>query len=263
MPIARLDSRAVIAITGPDARPFLHNLLTQDVETLAPGELRFGALLTPQGRLIVDVMIWGCEDGVWLDVPAEAREGLIQRLTLYRLRAQVEVAAVESAVFASWNEAEAGFIADPRQPGLGGRALDLAGQATASEADWHRHRMAQGVPEPALDTVPDKTYPIEANLDLLNGIDFHKGCFVGQETTSRMKRRGTIKTRILPFTYQGQAPAVGAEVLNGDLRAGEVTRAEGGQGMAMIRLDRIDGDLSVEGQPIIVTRPDWVPAFEA
>lgn len=261
MPIARLNSRAVITVTGPDARHFLNNLLTQNVETIEADDLRFGALLTPQGRLMLDLFIWGTDDGVWLDVPAEARDGLVQRLSMYKLRADVQIAPSDAGVFAAWDEAPAGFIADPRLEGLGYRAVGFTGETTASEDDWHARRAALGVVEAAFEAPKDKTYPIEANFDLMNGIDFHKGCFVGQETTSRMKRRGTIKNRILPFTYEGDAPAVGAEVLNGELRAGEVTSAANGRGMAMMRLDRMDGELKVDDRAVSVTRPDWVPAF--
>ncbi|WP_312815978.1 folate-binding protein [Brevundimonas sp.] len=262
MSIAHLNSRATIRIEGPDARHFLHNLLTQNVETMKDGELRFGALLTPQGRLMVDVMVWARGDDLWLDVPVAARDALAQRLSMYKLRLNVTVSATDNAVFVAWGEQPKGFVADPRLEGLGFRAIGYAGETTASEDDWHAHRMALGVAEAAMDTPQDKTYPIEANFDLMNGIDFHKGCFIGQETTSRMKRRGTIKNRILPFTFEGEAPAIGTEVLNGERRAGEVTGVLGQQGMALMRLDRMDGELTVDGRVIAVTYPDWVPAFE-
>ncbi len=262
MSIARLNSRAVIRIEGPDARHFLHNLLTQNVETIKDGELRFGALLTPQGRLMVDMMVWAKDDALWLDVPVAARDGLVQRLSMYKLRLKVTVSATDDAVFVAWGEQPDGFVADPRLEGLGYRAIGFAGATTASEDDWHAHRMAMGVAEAALDTPQDKTYPIEANFDLMNGIDFHKGCFIGQETTSRMKRRGTIKNRILPFTFEGEAPAIGTEVLNGERRAGEVTGVLGQQGMALMRLDRMDDELTVDGRVIAVSHPDWVPVFE-
>ena len=121
MPIARLDSRALISVTGEDAKPFLHNLLTQDVETLAEGELRFGALLSPPGRLLFDLFILGQADGVLLDVATERRDALLQRLSMYKLRAKVQVAADDRPVFAAWPEAPAGFISDPRTPLMGGR----------------------------------------------------------------------------------------------------------------------------------------------
>lgn len=255
--IARLDSRALIRVSGPDARPFLHNLLTQDVETLAEGALRFGALLSPPGRLLFDLFLWGESDGVLLDVAADRREALLQRLSMYKLRAQATVEADERPVFASWPEAADGFTADPRAPGLGGRRYGGAVEPNAAEADWQTHRLAVGVPDPAADALSDRTYPIEADFDLLNGIDFQKGCFVGQETTSRMKRRGSIKTRMLPLAFDGPPPPFGAEVLNGDLRAGEVLSGMDGGAMALLRLDRLDGELTVDGRPVAVRRPDW------
>ena len=260
--IARLDSRTLIRVSGPDARPFLHNLLTQDVETLAEGALRYGALLSPPGRLLFDLFLWGEADGMVLDVAADRREALIQRLSMYRLRSDVQIAAMDNAVFAAWDGEAAGFVADPRLAALGGRAWGRDVETTASEDDYRAHGLRHGVPDPALDTVPDKTWPIEANFDLLNGIDFHKGCFIGQETTSRMKRRGTIKNRMMAIAFDGPAPERGAEVLNGELRAGEVMTGSGGRAIALMRLDRLEGDLSVEGRSVRVEKPDWVPDFQ-
>ena len=256
--IARLDSRALIRVSGPDARPFLHNLLTQDVETLAEGELRFGALLSPPGRLLFDLFLGGETDAVLLDVAADRREALLQRLAMYRLRAQVTIKADDRPVFVSWPEVADGFNADPRAPGLGGRRYGGDAPTNAGETDWQAHRLADGVPDPATDAPSDRTYPIEADFDLLNGIDFQKGCFVGQETTSRMKRRGSIKTRMLPIAFDGPPPPFGAEVLNGDLRAGEVLSGRDGAAMALLRLDRLEGALTVDGRPVMVRRPSWM-----
>lgn len=256
--IARLDSRALIRVSGPDAKPFLHNLLTQDVETLAPATLRFGSLLSPPGRLLFDLFLWGEGDGVLLDVAADRRDALAQRLAMYRLRAAVTVEADGRAVFASWPETAEGFTTDPRTPGLGGRRYGGEADANATEADWQSHRLAVGVPDPTADAPSDKTYPIEADFDLLNGIDFQKGCFVGQETTSRMKRRGSIKNRMLPITFQGPPPPFGAEVLNGELRAGEVLSGQDGAAIALLRLDRLEGPLTVDGRPVEVRWPAWM-----
>lgn len=255
--IARLDSRALIRVAGPDARPFLHNLLTQDVETLAAGKLRFGALLSPPGRLLFDLFLWGEADAVVLDVAADRREALMQRLAMYRLRADVRIEALDEPVFAAWGDAVEGFVADPRVAGLGGRRYGAA-EANAGEAAYHAHRLTLGVPDAATDAPTDTTYPIEADFDLLNGIDFHKGCFIGQETTSRMWRRGAIRNRMLPITFDGPPPAFGAEVLNGELRAGEVRSGRDGAAMALLRLDRIDGALTVDGRAVAVRRPRWV-----
>lgn len=257
--LAHLASRAVIAVSGPDWRSFLQGLLTQDVETLAVGELRFAGLLTPQGKLLYDLFVAGIDDGALLDVAAAHRDAILTRLTLYRLRAKVELAASDRPVIAvfSGEVSSEGLYADPRLPALGARAYDDR-QTNADEDAYEAHRLALGVPGPT-DWGSEATYPIEANFDLLAGIDFKKGCFVGQETTSRMKRRGTIKNRMLPITFDGAPPPFGAEVLAGELRAGEVLSGRDGRAMALLRLDRIEGAaLSVDGRPVRVERPEWM-----
>lgn len=255
--IAHLPSRALIAVSGTDWRSFLQGLLTQDVETLADGEIRFAALLTPQGRLLYDLFVVGRNDGALLDVASQHRDALLQKLTLYRLRARVDLAKSDLGVWAAWGgERSGGWLPDPRLEALGLRGYgDFT--ATTDEAAYEAHGLGLGVPGPA-DWGSDRTYPIEANFDLLNGIDFRKGCFVGQETTSRMKRRGVIKSRMLPLVFEGPAPAPGTEVLAGDLRAGEVLSGVGGCAMALLRLDRAEaGGLTVEGRPVAVERSGW------
>jgi folate-binding protein YgfZ len=253
-----LKNRSVVEVRGPDWRPFLQNLLTNDVETLPVGEARFTALLTPQGRLLYDLFVMAREDGAWLDVEAAWRDALIQRLTLYRLRAKVEISALDHPVSAllSPQGGEGFWLKDPRLPELGWRGYGIEGQQP--ETAYDAHRLALGVPGPA-DWGTDKTYPIEANFDLLGGIDFHKGCFIGQETTSRMHRRGVVKTRMLPIVFDGPAPAFGSEILAGSLRAGEVLSGIEGRAMALVRLDRIEGVmLTVDGRPVMVDMPSYI-----
>jgi folate-binding protein YgfZ len=257
--IAHLGNRALISVRGPDARSFLNNLLTQDVLDLVPGAVRFAGLLSPPGRLLFDLFIIGETDGISLDVDAGHRDALMQRLSMYRLRAQVEIAVDARSVFTSWPDVAEGFIADPRTALLGGRTCRADCHVTATADDWEAHRLNVGIPDPTHDTGQDKTYPIEANFDLLNGIDFAKGCFVGQETTSRMKRRGEIRKRMLPVAFDGPAPLRGAEVLNGDLRVGEVLTGRTGMAMALVRLDRLKGNLTVDGRPVAVRWPVWMP----
>ncbi|HEX3701308.1 MAG TPA: folate-binding protein [Phenylobacterium sp.] len=284
-----LTDRALIAVAGPDWRDFLQNLLSQSAEGLRAGEARFGALLTPQGRLLHDLFLVGGDDGCWLDVAADQRAAIIQRLTIYRLRAKVEIGADETRVSAAfqparsreggnpsetsatgdsaWAPAFAGvsgeWVRDPRLPDLGWRGYGAAAPEGATLADvaaYDAHRLGLGVPGPA-DWGVDRSYPIEADFDLLNGIDFQKGCFVGQETTSRMKRRGQVKSRMLPILFEGAAPPHGAEVLAGTLRAGEVLSGAEGRAMALVRLDRIAGaELTVEGRPVRVATPAWFAA---
>lgn len=251
-----LTDRALVSVTGEDWRGFLQGLLTQDVDSLKAGELRYGALLTPQGRLVVDLFLLGTVDGVLLEVAADRRDDLIRRLTLYRLRAKAQIASVDGHPAVAFGEGEPGpgWIVDPRLAALGWRSYGAV-EDNATPADWAAHRMALGVPDMA-DFGEDKTYPIEANLDLLNAIDFKKGCFVGQETTSRMKRRGQIKTRMLPLRVEGAN--AGAEVLNGELRAGIVTSAGDGLALGLMRLDRIDGTLAVDGSPATADYPAWM-----
>jgi hypothetical protein len=259
---AALPSRALIAVSGPDWRDFLQGLITQDVATLKPGDARFGALLTPQGRLLYDLFVVGREEGVWLDVLAEHRAAILQRLMMYRLRARVELAADDTPVsilFGNGVSAE-GWVADPRLPDLGWRGYGApapSGAAITDEGSRDAQKLHLGVPGPA-DWGSDKTYPIEANFDLLKGIDFRKGCFVGQETTSRMKRRGQIKSRMLPISFDGPAPAFGSEILAGTLRAGEVLSGGPGRAMALVRLDRAESmELTVDGRPVVLERPAW------
>ncbi|NEX93476.1 folate-binding protein YgfZ [Caulobacter sp. 17J65-9] len=264
--LARLDSRALLRVTGPDRASFLQGLLTNDVESLAPGEARFAALLTPQGKFLFDLFVIAEPDALLLDVQAERRADLARRLAMYKLRAKAEIAEDDRAVFALWGqpapEGDALWVADARLPALGLRGYGAA-DPTAAEDAYEAHRLALGVPDPARDCLADKTFPIEADFDLLHGVDFKKGCFVGQETTSRMKRRGQIKNRMLPIAFEGPAPAFGAEVLAGSLRAGEVLSGRDGRAMALVRLDRIDGvELTVDGRPVRIERPAWFPDVE-
>jgi hypothetical protein len=264
--IAHLQSRALIAVGGPDWKGFLQGLITQDVENLAVGEARFGALLTPQGRLLYDLFVVGRDDGCWLDVEAAHREALLQRLTMYRLRAKVELAADQTPVSAAWGGEPAGVFAvrDPRLPELGWRLYGEVA-ASAAESDREAEKLKLGVAGPK-DWGVDRTYPIEANFDLLNGVDFRKGCFVGQETTSRMKRRGQIKSRMLPLDVDGPVPEAGTEVLSGELRAGQVLDSRGPRrAMALVRLDRALGaPLTVGGAPARAVVPGWMAgALEA
>jgi folate-binding protein YgfZ len=251
----QLHSRAVIAVSGPDWRSFLQGLITQDVERLADGEARFAALLTPQGRLLHDLFVVGRGDGALLDVQAQARDGLIQRLAMYRLRAKVDLAVSDLHVAVALRGGEGAI--DPRLPQLGSRLYGPP-RGSADETAYEAHRLALGVPGPA-DWGSERTYPIEANFDLLHGIDFRKGCFVGQETTSRMKRRGQIKSRMLPIVFDGPPPPFGAEVLAGELRAGEVLSGLDGRAMALLRLDRALGaELIVDGRPARAEVPAWM-----
>ncbi len=263
---ARLDHRALIRVGGPEARPFLNRLLSQEVETLGDGDLRYGALLTPQGRVLYDLFLFGEADAVRVDVAAERRDELMGRLKMFRLRTPVTLDGDDDPVFAAWGGAApggGGWRPDPRTSMAGWRR---AGPPAADDGDagaegFAAAQLALGLPDVVGDGLSDKAYVTEALLDLLHGVDYRKGCFPGQETTSRMKRRGGVRSRVLPLVGAGLER--GAEVLNGALRAGEVVAAGAGRGLALLRLDRLEGALSVGGAPARVERPAWWPDGEA
>lgn len=269
---AHLTSRALIAVSGPDARPFLDNLLSNRVEDLKPGEARAALLLTPQGKFLFDLFVIAPpkiegigdkpQDILLLDVQADRLQTLIQRLKIYRLRAKIEIEPVDGAVWAAWgSDPGDGWIPDPRLAELGWRAYGRKAVADHGEDAYDAHRLMLGVPDPARDCEPDKTFPLEADFDLLNAIDFKKGCYVGQETTSRMKRRSAVKTRMVGIRFDGPTPAFGTPIETGEgLRAGEVLTGRDGRALALLRLDRaVSGPLACQGRALTLDIPYWWP----
>jgi len=264
---AHLTSRALIVVSGADARPWLDNLLSNSIENLKSGEARAALLLTPQGKFLFDLFVIAPpadepQDILLLDVQAARREALIQRLALYRLRSKVQVEPVDGAVWAAWGAHPGeGWLPDPRLTALGWRGYGREALHEAGEDAYDAHRLALGVPDPVRDCEPDATFPLEANYDLLNAIDFHKGCYVGQETTSRMKRRSAVKSRMAPIRFEGPPPAQGTPVQTAQgLRAGEVLSGRQGRALALLRLDRaVSGPLACDGRPVVLDIPAWWP----
>ncbi|WP_436642978.1 CAF17-like 4Fe-4S cluster assembly/insertion protein YgfZ [Microbaculum sp. FT89] len=277
-----LGGRSVIAVSGPEARDFLQGLVTSDVETLAEGTARNAALLTPQGKILFEFMIFRAgADQFLLDCPADSVAELAKRLTFYKLRAKVEIAAQpDMAVVALWDsdaQPHPSAFADPRLAALGWRALlpaseaqTVAGQGgSASEADYHARRIALGVAELGADYASSAAFPHEANLDQLGGVDFKKGCYVGQEVVSRMQHRGTARSRFVPVAISGAAPdagptvEAGTTVEAGGKAVGTMGSSAGDTGLALLRLDRI-GDAVAAGNAITAgdatltpRKPDW------
>jgi len=263
--IAPLPYRGLISVSGPDWAGFLKGLCTAHIDDLAEqvaaGQFRmlhYGAFLRPQGKLIGDCLLHAVDaDTIWLDVPLDVRDELFAKLNMYKLRARVSIAKRDETVVVVMNDLPEGFISDPRSAVTGGVYGRAYGTANGDD-DWQAFRYALGLAEGGADFGADELYAIDANLDALNAIDFHKGCYVGQELTSRMKRRGQIKNRILPFRYKNHPPEPGAEILNGDLRAGNVITADEGYGLALMRLDRLHGKLADSYGEIDVYIPDWL-----
>lgn len=279
MPSARLDDRAVVEVSGADARAFIDRLVTCEIESIGPGAVRYGALLTPQGKIIADFVIFvgPGPDVLLLDTPAACVPELVKRLNLYRLRAKLVVADRSSLfrVVAGWDGAPEPSDAvacapDPRRPELGWRAIvPLESRAPLGDVvqanAYHLHRIACGVPEALRDFQPGDAFPHEALMDQVGGVDFRKGCYVGQEVVSRMQHRGTARTRIVALRYDGAAGEhPGAEVTAGDRVLGRASDAPDASGFAMVRIDRA-GEALAAGEPILAggvpvrfAKPDWV-----
>jgi len=283
MKAALLPDRGVVKVAGADARAFLNGLLTADVTKVAPEQARFGALLTPQGKIVVDGIVAEApaEDGggFFLDVPRALAPEFVQKLNFYKLRAKAicEDLSEVLGVMAVWDgtgDTEYGLVyADPRLPGLGQRimlpphlakeaAADL-GAELAEPHDYEAHRIALGVPRGGLDFVYGDAFPHETDMDQLAGVDFDKGCYVGQEVVSRMEHRGNARTRIVPVTVDGFAPDAGLAVMAGDKVVGTTGSSARGVGLAMLRLDRM-ADAHASGLPLTAggvtltpQKPDW------
>ena len=255
-----LPHRAVIRVSGQDARHFLHNLVTADVEVLSPGQATYAALLTPQGKMLFDFFVLREGDDYLIDCAASQQPDLLKRLGLYKLRAKVEISVPDDlAVGVSPTEpvAERRYI-DPRCPALGWRSMTTPQAANAEGYD--EARIALGLADTDAGLGSGEFFPHEANLDQLGGVSFKKGCYVGQEVVSRMEHRGTARNRILPVDLDGDAPARGAEIRSGDKQIGSLLSSAGSTALALIRLDRLadatepllSGDVRVT-----VLKPRW------
>jgi len=269
MKAAFLPDRGVVKVSGEDARDFLAGLVTTDVKQVAPGLGRFGALLTPQGKIIVDFLITeapsGHGGGLLIDVPRALAQGLADKLRLYKLRARVGIENLsdELGVLAAWDgdpvvTPDLAF-ADPRLSALGWRVLapealaakvaDLIGADLVEASEYEAHRIACGVPRGGLDFIYGDAFPHETNMDRLHGVDFDKGCYVGQEVVSRMQHRGTARTRTLRIVLDGPSPEVGETILAGGKPVGTIGSTAGRNGLALIRTDRVTDALD-QGLPL-------------
>jgi len=244
-----LPDRAVLSVSGVEAGSFLEKLVTVNVSGLPLHGARFGALLTPQGKIIVDFFIIRSEEGFLIECPQVLAADLLKKLTLYRLRAQITLAdkTSEFKMLVGWNETTppAGItFKDPRLTALGWRALvsrdeHIQGEATID--DYDAQRIACGVPTGGRDFIYGDTFPHESLMDCLNGIDFKKGCYVGQEVVSRMEHRSTARTRCVPVTFiDGISPPEGCEAFAGERVIGMIGSVNsGGHALARLRLDRV------------------------
>ncbi|MEL6504299.1 MAG: folate-binding protein [Pseudomonadota bacterium] len=253
-----LKDRAVLTVSGVEAEEFLGNLITC---ALPPkNKLHSGALLTPQGKILFEFCILGLEDGYQLDCLASQRDELLKRLMFYRLRAKVDLAPSDLSVFSSFVETGEGY-ADPRHADLGWRIYGRPTEADGDDAGYHVRRITVGIAELGQDFEPESTFPHETSMDFTGGVDFQKGCYVGQEVVSRMQHRGTARSRFLIVNGDTQ-PRVGTALLAGDRTIGTMGSSVENKGLALMRLDRLSKALAEktsvtteDGQPVTFSTP--------
>jgi folate-binding protein YgfZ len=285
MKAALLPDRGVVKVAGDGARAFLNGLLTTDIGEVTPDRPKFAALLTPQGKIVADCIVAEAPaadgGGFFLDCPRALAGTLVEKLNFYKLRAKVicEDLSEVLGVMAVWDgtgDTEYGLVyADPRLAALGRRimvpphlaketAADL-GAALLEATAYEAHRIALGIPRGGLDFIYGDAFPHETDMDQLAGIDFDKGCYVGQEVVSRMQHRGTARNRVVPVTTgpSAFAPDAGIPVMAGDKTVGLTGSSAGNLGLAMLRLDRV-ADAQAAGLPLIAggvtlqpQRPAW------
>lgn len=285
--LVRLTNRGVLAISGEDRVAFLQGLVSNDVERVAPERAIYAAFLTPQGKFLLDFFIASDGDRLLLDCEAEALAGFAKKLRIYKLRSKVELEDVsesfqclaafgDGALEALGLPLEPGAateclgglaFTDPRLAAMGARLLMPAGADTdslgleeAPAAAYDTRRITLGVPDGARDMEVEKTVLLEAGFDELNGVDWKKGCYMGQELTARTKYRGLVKRRLMPITADGPLPAPGTSITLDGREAGEVRSGQNDMAMAMIRLNMLEeGTGPLRAGDVVVTphKPDW------
>ena len=286
---ALLDDRGLLAVSGPDRRMFLQGLVSNDVEKVSPARARYAALLTAQGKYLHDFMMIEYDRALLLEAEAGRLSELKRRLSIYRLRARatldqrpelavgVVFGAGAPAVMDLPEEPGAArpfgsgiAFVDPRLAALGVRcilprvdirqALECIGLAKTGYPAYDRFRLELGIPEGGRDLVPEKSILLEAGFDELNGVDWQKGCYIGQELTARTKYRGLIKKRLMPVKVDGPAPAPGTIITAEGREVGEMRSSSDGVGLALLRIEPVvEGKhLKAGATTIVASKPSWM-----
>lgn len=233
-----MTDRTVLKITGNDRESFLQGLVSNDVKGLRDG-LVYAALLTPQGKYLADFLLVPAEDAILLDVASAIAKPVAQRLSMYKLRADVGIEATDIVPSRGLGDTPDGAFADPRHTALGWRAYD--GRAGQDGVDWDAIRVAHCIPETGIELTGD-SYLLESGFERLNGLDFRKGCYVGQEVTARMKHKTELKKGLATVSVDGEAP-VGTAITRGGKPVGTLFTQSGGQAIAYLRFDRAGSDM--------------------
>ena len=271
-----LPHRSVIGVAGPDRVEFLQGLISNDTTKVGPGQAIWAALLTPQGRFLNDMFVVEDGSGTFLmETERERASALARKLKMYTLRSKVTIedrsAAMEVAVVSGPDAgrilpvAGATAFVDPRLPELGVRVLAPVGQTgalialgEAPAADYESMRLRLGVPDGSRDLPVEKALLLESGFDELHGVDWKKGCYMGQELTARTKYRGLIKRRLFPVRIEGPLPAPGAPVHRDGKEVGEIRSGQGDRALAMLQIDAADGALTADGATLFPERPAWM-----
>lgn len=266
MSSAFLNDRAFIHVSGTGATDFLQNLITPDLDSLPAGEARPGALLTPQGKIMFEFLIWRDGEGYVLETGVDQQDALLRRLTMYKLRAPVDLKADEAkGASMFWDEAAPeGAIKDSRFTKAGLELYRLPGPSASGDASgYHALRIANGIVVAGIDYPLSDAFPHDVLMDVNDGVSFKKGCFVGQEVVSRMKHRGTARRRVVTVTAEADLPATGTDILAGGKPIGTLGTVIGKQGLAIIRTDRAADamasgtDITTGGIAVTVALPAW------
>ncbi|MCJ8519125.1 CAF17-like 4Fe-4S cluster assembly/insertion protein YgfZ [Pseudorhizobium tarimense] len=267
MPAAFLPDRSLIRVSGADAMTFLQNLITTDVVSLPPGTARAGALLTPQGKILFDFVIWRDGDGFIIEMDADQQDAFVRRLTMYKLRSQVDFTVLEDAgITVTWGEDTPAYgVEDERFGQAGIRLMRLIGQTEMDlpKGDYDALRTEAGVAVSGADYALQDAFPHDILMDLDGGLSFRKGCYVGQEVVSRMQHRGTARRRIVKIEAEADLPASGTEITAGGKPVGALGTVSGRKGLAIVRTDRVGAALAA-GVPLLAgdvpvraTLPVW------
>ncbi|PDS80255.1 folate-binding protein YgfZ [Rhizobium sp. L43] len=257
MPAVFLKDRSLLLVSGAEAQSFLQNLITTDITSLEPDEARPGALLTPQGKILFDFMIWQDGDGFTIETDADQRDGLLKRLTMYKLRAAVTLAlSAEQGVTVSWgedgDEIENGQgVRDSRFAKAGVTLIRRAGKhGDGAQALYDALRIRHGIVTSGSDFALQDAFPHDVLMDFNGGLSFRKGCYVGQEVVSRMQHRGTARRRVVTVSATTALPGTGTEITAAGRPVGTLGSVEDGHGLAIVRIDRA-GAAMAAGTPLL------------
>ncbi|EJC73297.1 folate-binding protein YgfZ [Rhizobium leguminosarum bv. trifolii WSM2012] len=270
MPAVFLKDRSLLSISGAEAQSFLQNLITTDIISLEADEARPGALLTPQGKILFDFMIWLEGDGYTIETDTDQRDGLLKRLTMYKLRAAVTLAPrTEEGVTVSWGEGAEGVqdgqgVRDCRFVKAGVTLIRQPGKhGDGEEALYDALRISHGIVTSGSDFALQDAFPHDVLMDINGGLSFRKGCYVGQEVVSRMQHRGTARRRVVTISAATALPESGTEITAAGKPVGTLGSVEGDHGLAIVRIDRAGAAMAsatplLAGEtPVSLVLPAW------